>query len=75
MMSADDLVNWLFAYVLCGAVIWALMYAGGLIEDALGKASRSAKVMTCVGAVVGWPVIVVVFVKGYVDGVRGRARS
>ena len=75
MMGTDDLANWLFAYVLVGAVLWMLMYAGGLIDEALGKASRSAKALVSVGAIVGWPVIVVVFVKGYVDGVRGRARS
>lgn len=75
MMSADDLVNWTFVWVLIGAVIWALMYAGGLIEEALGNASRPTRLMVLIGAVVGWPVLVCVFVAGYISGVRGRARS
>ncbi|MCS3725467.1 hypothetical protein [Bradyrhizobium betae] len=74
-MSAADLVNWGFAYVLIGAVMWALMYAGGLIEEALGKASRSSRAIVSIGAIAGWPVIVLVFVAGYINGARGRARS
>jgi hypothetical protein len=74
MMSPDDLVNWAFAWLLTGAVLWALMYAGGLIEEAIGNASRPAKVMVAIGAIVGWPIIVVVFIAGIIHGVRRRAR-
>lgn len=74
-MSAADLINWGLAYILVGAVIWALMYAASIVDDALGNARRLVKVLVCLGAIVGWPVLFGVFVAGYINGARGRARS
>jgi hypothetical protein len=75
MISADDLVNWGFTWLLTGSVIWALMQAGGMVRHAIGNASRFAQVMVCLGAIVGWPIIIIVFVAGYINGMRGRVRS
>lgn len=72
MISADDLVNWVFAWVLVGAVIWMLMYSGGLIRQALGTATRTVVVLVSIGSIIGWPVIVGVFFAGMWSGWRAR---
>lgn len=74
-MTADELANYAFAYVLIGSVIWALMYAGGLMEKAF-QHSHTACVLVSIGSIFGWPVLVCVFVAGMVQGARQRgARS
>ncbi|WP_445222217.1 hypothetical protein ACKWRH_21415 [Bradyrhizobium sp. Pa8] len=72
MMGADDLVNWVFAYMLIGAVIWMLMYSAGLIHKAWGTVSHAAVVFASIAAIIGWPVIVFAFFAGVWSGRRMR---
>jgi hypothetical protein len=74
-MSSDDLVNYAFAYVLIGAVIWMLMFSAGLITETLQKriaagdaAPHFALVLASVAVVVAWPLMVIVFVHGMWTG-------
>lgn len=70
-MTADELANYAFAYVLIGSVIWALLVAGGVMEKAFDH-SRAISALVSIGSIFGWPVLVCVFVAGMVQGARQR---
>jgi len=70
-MTADDLANYAFAYVLIGAVIWMLLVSGGLMQKAF-QHSLAVSVMVSFGLILGWPMLVFVFFAGMVQGQRQR---
>ncbi|WP_339426865.1 hypothetical protein, partial [Pseudomonas proteolytica] len=70
-MSSDDLANCVFAYVLIGALIWALVVSIGGLEKAFAHSKASALLVSA-GTIFGWPVIVGVFISGMVHGARSR---
>lgn len=70
-MTINDFANWSFAYVLVGAVIWALLFAGGVM-DAAFKASRPGGLLASIGVIFGWWILGLVFVHGIWCGARRR---
>lgn len=66
-----DIANYAFAYVLIGAVIWALLVSGGLMEKAF-QHSRTTSVLVSLGSIFGWPILVCVFVSAMAQGYRQR---
>lgn len=70
-MTIDNIANWAFAYVLVGAVIWALLFAGGIMDRAFAE-SRAGGVLASIGAIFGWPILALVFFHGMWCGARQR---
>ena len=70
-MPSADLANYAFAYVLIGAVIWALLAASGAMDKAFAY-SRTVSALVSAGTIFAWPFLAAVFVAGIVQGVRGR---
>lgn len=53
-MTTDDVANWIFTYVLIGALIWALVYR----PPADGRFRRAAFTAS-VGIILLWPAAII----------------
>ncbi|EJN14711.1 hypothetical protein PMI42_01684 [Bradyrhizobium sp. YR681] len=74
-MTSVDLVNWAFAYVLIGTVIWMLLFSAGAMDKAF-RYSAVVCVLVSAGAIFAWPMLAVVFFAGMWQAMqRRRARS
>ena len=76
MLSAHDLVTIALVYLAIGSAGWSMLFASGAIHDSYQKTpSIVGLTIASIGAIIGWPIFVLVFVLGVVHGWRRGSRK
>lgn len=65
-------------WILIGSLVWCALYLAGIIQQTLRRrrySSRLGIVLASIGVIVGWPVVVGVFLSGVLSSlIGGRVR-
>lgn len=71
-MRAHDVVTCGLVYLAIGSIVWLALYHQGIVQEAYEKRRdpKLAIVFASIGVVCGWPLIVMVFFAGVIEGWR-----